>query len=340
MGRPVFLYANGTANMLQLWDIGFNLTLPGTATVDPNPPPAVEVKGLNGKTAAWVGSPSSDPFPSLLDPDLWDSRKIGYPAAAFPMSTSIGVGVTKMVNAINSTPRGTKFALGGYSQGAAVASRVFKIMVQDDAYGRAGDFLGGVTFGNPDRQLNHTNPHSSWSGAWDIPGSSTGGHGAFPAANRMVSAPSNWWDFVHEGEVVGATGDSAKGTTWINAAGYVANNDLTGLANILGLLDDVVADFFGIVTPDAAAIKEALGVASQSQVFPGANGTSITLSGAGHVAYPFLPPTGYGGSETSYQLALSYLEGLAKDVLTAPVVLPSLPSNRAQAGWATYLVAP
>jgi len=323
--------------MFQLWDIGWNLTLPGMV-VDPHPP-TVEIAGLDGKTAFWDGSPSTDPFPSLLNPQLWDSRKIGYAAAAFPMSSSIAVGVNKMVSEVLNTPKGTKYALGGYSQGAAVASRAFKILVQENYGGRAADFLGGVTFGNPDRQTNHTNPHSSWSGCWDIPGSTTGGHGCFPVDNRMVSAPSNWWDFVHENEVITATGDSSAGTTWTNSAGFVANNDLTGLMNILGLLDDVVASFFGITTPEAAAIKTALGASGDVNEWFGVSG-SIELGGGGHVAYPFVPPTGYSGSETSYQLALAYLESLARDALTAPVVLPELPADRSNAGWATYLVAP
>lgn len=345
MSRPVFLYANGTANMLQLWDIGFNLTLPGFQPVDPDPP-YVEVHGLDGKVAGWDGSPSSDPFPSLLNKDLWDARKIGYPAAMFPMSTSIGAGVTKMINELLTTPPGTKFALGGYSQGAAVASRAYKILVQDNAYSRASDFIGGVTFGNPDREINRTQPLSSWSGAWDNPGSTQGGHGAFPEANRMVNTPYSWWDFVHEGEIITATGDTDFGTIWSNSAGFIANNDLTGLANILSLVDDVVASFFGIVTPEAAAIKAALEIASVSTVWSGANGTSISISGGGHVAYPFVPPTGFTpitgmpSTWTSYQIALYYLESIARDALTAPIVLPTLPASQSQAGWATYLVAP
>lgn len=324
--------------MFQLWDIGWNLTLPGT-TVDPNPP-TVECKGLNGKTASWNGSPTDDPFPTLLDPQLWDARKIGYAAAAFPMSTSIGVGVNKMVGELLKTPRGTKFALGGYSQGASVASRAFKKLVVDNYDGRASDFIGGVTFGNPDRKLNHTNPHSSWSGAWDIPGSTTGSHGCFPLANRMTTAPESWWDFVHENELITGTGDSESGAIWTRSAGFVANNDLVGLVNVLSLVDDVVATFFGITTLEAQTIKTAGEIFVSQTEFAGANGTSISLGGGGHVAYPFLPPTGYSGTETSYQLALEYLEGIARDALVAPIVIPQIPGSNALAGWSTSLIAP
>lgn len=104
------------------------------------------VPGLNGATATWLdGSPRNDCFPNLLDPNIFEAKKVGYPALGIPMQVSLGIGVTNLRNAIAALPSGQRWMVGGYSQGAAVASQILR----DTAPGgvlasRAGTFLGGT----------------------------------------------------------------------------------------------------------------------------------------------------------------------------------------------------
>jgi hypothetical protein len=42
---------------------------------------------------------------------------------------------------------------------------------------------------------------------WDVPGSTSGGHGRFPASMRLQNTESIWWDFANRGDVITATGD-------------------------------------------------------------------------------------------------------------------------------------
>jgi len=329
MTKPHFFYATGTAYMLALLDRGFKML---GASKTP-----VVAAGIDGRTAIWDGLVPNDPFPTMLDPDLWDVTKIGYPAAGFPMAWSVGVGVTKTINAIRALPPGTPFALGGMSQGAAVMSQVYREILTGSRGGLltnwAPGFLGGTVFGNPCREVNRTWPGGLWSGAFND-GSPTSGasgsHGSFPASWRLSGTEDKWWEFVNIGDVFAAVGDDSIGAKWTALNGDLLN---TNVIELLELLAQAIKP--GVQSAEAAfaAISSVTG----SRNFTDAVGTVFSGSGGGHVAYAWEPPPFYAaGTSTSCQIALSYLKSLAQSVAVAPIIVPTTTT----AAWSTTLTPP
>lgn len=290
MPKPVFFYATGTAFFTEILGIrvspiggGVNIHLE-----------------RNGNKYYWNGAVTNDPFYRVLDPQIWDSRKIEYPAAVFPMGTSIDIGVANVISQINNLPAGTPFALGGYSQGASVMSKVYTQIRSGSLTSRAASFKGGVMFGNPSRQQDFLAPGLTWSGSWDVPGSTTGGHGCFPASLRLTGCEyGKWREYVNEREVITSVGNSAKGTAFCNLVGYLTGQ-LDPVASIAALLDVNWINALG----DAVAVTD-----------------------FGHVAYPWFPPPCSPGvtypptQASGYELAYQFLDSIA----TAENVGPILP---------------
>lgn len=294
----------------------------------------ITIAGLNGVTATWQdGFPKNDCFTNLLDPTIFDAVKVNYPALGFPMGVSLGIGIGNLQNAITSLPKGQKFMIGGYSQGAAAASSV-ELMLRPGGSmhaDRGADYLGGVCFGNPRRQLNYRGEvGGTWSGAWDIPGSDTGGHGSFPTTGpyaRLTGCdPTRWVEFTEVDDIFSSVGDSQRGLNWVAGNGAFLANSLADVLTAIGGLVDISAafDLAGV----SATVTDAIG-----KVFP--------ALGNGHGAYPFNPPPGDPDSGlTSYQIAIKWLLSKAAEVAVAPILLPSQPTTTANAGWSSTLVPP
>lgn len=313
MVKPAFFYATGTSYVIDLYERRQPWNTIGYSG-------AVTVNGINGKTALWKGGVNNDPFPSLLDPDKWTVKKIGYPATAFPMRASISAGVSLTVAAIKALPAGTPFCLGGYSQGAAVMSLVMRNYLQTTSSisSRYSDFKGATMFGNPCRQTNKlwgpfkTYAGGSFSGSWDNFGSTTGSHGCFPSNMRMTNTPASWFEFVggrnDNIDIVSCCGDTTNGTNFVACA------------------DDLIDLSFGVLA------TVLLSPAKQTAVK-----ACLAFGAAGHQSYPFYPPPGYSPeSPTSYQIALEYLDSIADSLATAPAVLP--PTSTA--GWSPKVKKP
>lgn len=294
------------------------------------------VKGLRNATRLWGGGPPQDPFPGFLDPEVFDVKKVFYPAAMLGMGASIDTGIANVISLVNALPSGQKWMTGGYSQGAAVMSGVMLETKSGGALAsRASTYLGGVTFGNPRRATNYRGEvGGTWSGAFDVPGSTTGGHGSFPTSGpyrRLVSAdcdPTKWIDFTHPDDVFSSVGDSIQGLAW------TAGNDIfLGTADPLEWLAYITTGV-GIATSALATILFAAGEAS----FTDGAGATRTQGGRGHVLYPYLPPIGNpDGTLSHYQIALKWLESKASAYSVAPVVIPSSSST---VGWSTTLLPP
>ena len=327
-----FYYATGTSYLLNLFGVSFQtigagagntMFIPGTSASP-------------GGGANWDGEPRNDPFPFMLDPKLWDPVRIDYPASTLGMNLSVATGVNNVVAAIKSRPG--PFALGGYSQGAMVMSDVVTkelVSTSGRLHSRLGDCLGCVTFGNPFRQVNSVYPSGTWSGSWDVPGSTTGGHGAFPDSLRMTSTPSWFWNFVNKDEIITSVGDSQDGLYESAAAAFITGygNFLTNgaffssiPAEILTLLGNLIGGTIGTFLTNTFDHNTANQVLTQVGAIAGnqtvnvvagvkLNGqpvNKLTLSGGGHTQYPVTPPPGDPGNGlSSYQIALNYLNGLA-----------------------------
>jgi hypothetical protein len=289
-----FFYAHGTAYLLNILEVGFAVDL-GLNQPASN---SALVGGRNGQTARWSGGPQNDPFPSLLDPNVWDVTKLLYPALQFPMGDSIDYGVNLLINSINNLPAGKKFCLGGFSQGAAVTSGAYlaglKPGTSGALEGRRNDFLGAVNFGNPRRAVNHRGAvGGTWSGSWNVNASTTGGHGSFPATGpyaRLSNCESKWVEFAHTNDIFASVDESANalGANWVTGNGIFLTLGKGGLLNYLfggGGLSSVIS-----------AANSAINLAGVKVSMPDAAGLIISwLGGNGHTAYPFLPPIGTTG---------------------------------------------
>jgi hypothetical protein len=280
MTKPLFLYATGTAFFTEILDV----------QVMPVAGPWSVLNPAGGRKVYWSGEVTDDPFWRLLDERKWDARKVNYPAAIWPMGVSMEEGKTLTINHILSVPAGTPFMLGGYSQGAAVMSKVYQELKPGGSINsRWPDFKGAVLFGNPMRQQDFTAPGVTWSGAWDVPGSTTGGAGAFP--NRLSGCDYGLWrEYVNHDEIIGATGFSTNGVGWRTAVGWVSGeaDPKTSFASIFN-------------TEWLNGIQAAM-----------------AIGGDGHMAYPDRTPLGAGhtpvGTKTSYELALEFINDVYDDL--------------------------
>lgn len=357
MTLPVFYYANGTAwtwNYLGIqWDQSFSGgSVFGNSVglrVEPNP---VNVKGLDGETFYWDSYIPNDPFPQLLDNNLWQFQRVPYPAQILFMGPSIEIGVNWVIDQILATPVGTPFALGGYSQGAAVMSRVYNECRQGRLANRRADLRAMVTFGNPMREVNHTFPLSSgYSGAGDVENSTRDGHGTFPAMAdippsnlyvrrfaRLQNTEDLVWDFTMPAEVISGVGSSDEGKflqQWTLAG--LSENPISAAFSIL----EAFALWNTIGTqPIPGAIQDA--VTGVIKVVDAVTGALIPQTGGGHVMYPFYPPPNADGSipasgDTCYQIAAKYLNTVGARIYDErnPVVVA--PTSRAALSWFTSL---
>lgn len=334
--KCAFLYCVGTGFIIN--DInGISVDLSGVwrwkgSVMGSAPTQVGTVLGLNGRSALWdLKSPSGDPFPSLLDPNVWLTKTIDYPAAfvggpgvlgtGFSMGAGINQGVSAVIAAIKALPEGMCFALGGYSQGAAVMSGVLLSGLQDGASGPLASyrdrFLGGVCFGNPRRQRDFLGEYGVWSGCWDDPGSNTNGGGAFPTTGpwrRLTGCdPAKWLEFTAPDDIFSSVGETDLGLGF-NAA-LDAFLDLTR-SNIVGSF------FSGLVGDALAAVAVAMGdpmsmlfpwvrdelpeslrgpgsVGGRVNYYVDGTGMPFEFPGGGHTSYPTLPPADLDGTWTS-----------------------------------------
>lgn len=363
MAKVSFFYANGTAYLVNLVEAGFSINNAGIVRVGDkvlNPVSSKSTATLSGvnKTVLWNGAPDSDPFPLLLNPDVFNVTKVNYPASVLGIGASIDAGVTQTIAAIKSLKPGTPFALGGYSQGAAVMSGVYNEIKSTTGalYSRRNEFLGGVNFGNPRRQTNFRGEiGGTWSGAWDVAGSTTGGHGSFPATGTYARLSgcdaTKWIEFTAPGDIFSSVGDSTTGANWTLANSVIlgkSKQQITGK-----FLTSVLAGALGMTNPYWTALTQGLTLSGVENNFMDATNKTFTLGGNGHTTYPFLGPPGSTGAysttstvvggktylkptgDTCYQLALKWLEAKAKAWATAPIAISSN-----SAGWSTTLTPP
>ena len=377
--KPAFFYAAGTAylaNMMIPVLEGLNVfslsldgqfRVGGVVLVSPPPAKTGTVLGVNGRNASWTLEPSGDPFPSMLDPELWDRREIiSYPAAFLHIGACIDYGCARMIEKVQSLKPGQHWACG-YSQGAAVCSALWNNYgLKPGTSGPLADYrdrwLGFVGFGNPARQINHRGvdgDFGTWSGSWFDTDIHTGCGGAFPATGphrRLTDCPDEWVEFTNPGDVFSSHGNSTTEQNWTQAIDFalgsfdavefataVLNNSLVPTVEVAARM--LFADKVGLDPFEAVG----------NNYFVDGNGMCFPFPGGGHTTYPMWPPCDADGvvpvievdggdgfnyyapdGKTCYQLAIEFLDGLAKPFQTAPIVLPPTQS----VGWSTTLVPP
>lgn len=354
MAKAKFFYAQGTSYAVHWPEIVDRIYAAITPAMTAPPPGQVyQVAGLNGKMLPWDLSPPNDPFPDLLDTDIWEPIRVPYWSVMVPMGPSINSGISWLVNYMSDTakmPAGTPFALGGYSQGAAVMSGILSELQTGSLTSRYSDLLGAVMFGNPRRMQDWRGPvGGTWSGSWDMPGSNSGGHGSFPTDGpwkRMTSNPPDTWvEFTAPEDIFSSTGDSPTGVLW------TAGNDA-----LLELVQDQLLLYLLGAVPIAINALAVMERGNAVNNFVDAAGTPFEFSGSGHTSYPFTPPADTNGNfppsgDTCYQVALKYLNSLASQWAVTPIVVPDpvpveagwsptltpIPSPALSAGWSASL---
>jgi hypothetical protein len=327
---PIFYYACGTAFGL----FGNLFPLSGT-TGD------FQVKGVNGEYYDWNGFIPDDPFPRLLSTSLWQYARVPYPASGLSMALSIKQGIDWVVAQVLSTEPGTPFAVGGYSQGACVAAGVVNETRQGRLSARSADLRACVTFGSPVREVNHTFPGASgYSGAGDIPGSTLGGHGLFPANLRMQNTPSYMYDFVMPNEIITCIGDSTNGQFIQNWVGGAITPLLTAIPTLAGIVP-FLALASAIAVAPASIVRDGTNLAL-SVITNALNGATASLPGGGHVLYPFYPPPDAQGNipssgDTCYQIAARYLNTVGAQIYDQMYPTVPAPTFRPTYQWFTTL---
>ena len=290
----------------------------------------VTVAGLGGRSARFdMSGPQNDPFPLLMNPDIFDAVRVRYPASMFPMSASIDYCVEQVIDGVNALPVGHPWGVGGYSQGAAAMSTIYNELRYGTLTSRASSFVGGVMFGNPRRQAGFRGPvGGTWDGTWDQPPTvTTGGQGSFPSTgsySRLSSCSDNWVEFTYPGDVFTANGTSTVGSNWSIANGLITSLDVTAIIAYLAT---------GASEAILAAVGEAFAAGGEKFNGHDAAGQEISVSGSGHVAYGVAPPYDVSTDQTCYQIAMQWLEDRASAWATAPILQPT-------AGWSATLLPP
>ena len=119
---------------------------------------------------------------------------------------SVQVAVARATKWINLNPNQT-FAIGGYGQGAAAASRVLAEIMTGTLQWARPNLIGGYTFGSPWRLAGHTFPG----------GTSSGGRGIADINLTAEQIPKDangfdtWWDFANPGDLYTTTPDDIAG---------------------------------------------------------------------------------------------------------------------------------
>jgi len=320
--KPVFLYCTGTSFLFS----SFGDVLPmfsgrsvsttrnfwGDPTINPNKEAELKyVFGLNGQTFPWDGEVFNDPFPFMLDQRVWESRRVSYAASTFTfltatpptifggMGPSIDDGIAKVIAQINRLTPGTPFALGGYSQGAAVMSGVYNQIksTTGSLYSRRNDFLGGVMFGNPRRQINYRGPiGGTWSGSWNEPDSNINGGGSFPGGTNKYARlegcdDTKWVEFTMPGDIFSSTSTlNSTGDLWSRGNGALLEITPASVGILINIALKLIT-FGALTAPIIAAIETAFtGPAGVINYVLDATGVGSAQPGGGHVLYPILPP--------------------------------------------------
>lgn len=338
MSRAKFFYAHGTAYAVHWPEIVGKIYSALTPAMEPPPPGTLyRAAGLNGQSFGWSLGPPDDPFPDMLDLNVWEPIRVPYWGVTVPMGLSIDSGIDWVVDYLLDSermPPGTPFALGGYSQGAAVMSGVLKELQSGSVTSRYSQMLGGVMYGNPRRMQGWRGPiGGTWDGSWDVPGSNTGGHGSFPTtgswARMTTNPPDTWVEFTAPNDIFSATSSSQKGLWWT-----------AGNATLLDLTQSGILNYFFDLSEIVQTVTEAFDLGNGVNNFVDAVGTPFEFPGAGHTSYAFKPPAAINGTfpasgDTCYQLALKYLNGLAGEWATTPIVVPD--ASPAVTGWQNNL---
>lgn len=170
---------------------------------------------------------AKNPFYQGLDPDAFAYVFVqGYSNMIKPMGPSVTKGVDILTNYITQTPG--KFAVIGTSQGALIASQVFKKLM-NNTLPRLSDCVGFFLMGNPARQEGRAFPGATTVAA---------GRGVANSSYRLSNTTDLVWEFANPGDPVCT---NIHTTTVGQAREAAFNNMLTSWDGNLDSLSDIAA---------------------------------------------------------------------------------------------------
>jgi hypothetical protein len=146
-----------------------------------------------GQAPTTAQTPPAWNLANLIDPNLITIKEVPYPACV-PFGASYSAGAATLVKMINQTTG--PFAMVGTSQGAMVIASVYDTILKGSLASRNGDFLQGITYGNPCRKAKSIAP-----GCTD-----PGGQGINVKSWLQTTVDDRWWDFANPGDPAACNG--------------------------------------------------------------------------------------------------------------------------------------
>jgi hypothetical protein len=168
----------------------------------PAPQPSVVFFSINGAGSSWnMGYPFD--IGETLDKSKCHHQPIGYNTSPVPMNKGVKDGYQKFLDELwmprpymgGLDCRSLWWNFNFYSMGALVGMGIVDRVLHGDLQMFKPTMLGGSTFGNPRRQMNHSFPGCGWS---------TGEGIATPTDHDL---PDTIWDFACDKNMPGGGGD-------------------------------------------------------------------------------------------------------------------------------------
>lgn len=162
--------------------------------------------------------------------DLYQWQPVGFNSGAFPLGTGRDDGVRELRRLITEVYPDRRFAFASYSLGAVVAADVFDQLRDGDLQHRLGDFIGGVSWGNPRREKGNYAGRSFDPGGAGIAG-----------PDNLKNTPQNYLSYANPGDIYTCCPNDDVGENMTMVYNMVMlnwNGSLTGLmteaAQLLG----------------------------------------------------------------------------------------------------------
>lgn len=202
-------------------------TVAGTSAKQDEGPPA--------DIASWL----------IQNTPFWRWYQTVYPAATFPMGDSVNKGVENLAQFIERSTG--ELALDGYSQGAIVVFKIWRMMQPGGRLAAHRDRLKiVVTHGNPCREMGVANGNKAY--GWPMLDANS--RGIAPEEDRMKAGetPDWWYDFAHKGDIYTDTpnNDIGEDMTMIyrvvqNPTGLIVGKD-SGIEQLQELLTSPIRE--------------------------------------------------------------------------------------------------
>jgi hypothetical protein len=230
------------------------------------------------------------------NPTLITIKEVPYPACV-PFNASYQAGAASLISMINNMTG--PFAMVGTSQGAMVIASVYKRLLDpnDALHSRNGDFLQGITYGNPCRQPGSIAPGCADPGGWGINVDSW----------LQSNVEPRWWDFANPGDPAACNG---AGKWNVGGIPYDYRGSIGNWSALMfsEMCRNAIGNFFALLPQLQNPPPTILGI------LPAVFETLIGASAGPHTTYDKTTPNGAQPGLTCTQLAAQQLLTVARSI--------------------------